>query len=222
MLIRLVLMGCPLVRADYVGTCHSDRPPGCNSRRNDDVGRAETVGVSAPPDLSPAGDAPICCRSMQVQNPPSESPATGFIFDYCASSISCRSISEPLHTFKMHLFISIQHNRVHSNLNKLQFARSLERLFDATPSASTEIFFSCVCSRSRRWRTFIFSFCQSLIRKYWSLACISKRRHVWLKFCCKIIFTGSDNPRRRGQDVGHELSSLHRLLEGVELPSRPR
>lgn len=109
MLIRLMLMGCPLVRADYVGTCHSDRPPGCNSHRNDDVGWARTVGVSASPDLSPAGDAPICCRLMQVQNPPLES----FIFDNCASSISCWSIPKPLHTFKMHLFISIQHNRAH-------------------------------------------------------------------------------------------------------------
>lgn len=197
MLIRLVLMGCPLVRADYVGTCHSDRPPGCNSRRNGDVGRAGTVGVSAPPDLSPAGDAPICCRSMQVQNLPLESIATGFLFENCASSISCWSISKALHTFKMHLFISIQHNRTNSNW--LQFTCSLEQLFNATTSASTETFFSCVCSRSRGWRTFILGFCQSVIWKYWSLACISKRRHVWFKFCCKIIFTGSDNPRRRAR-----------------------
>lgn len=116
MLIRLVLMGCPLVRADYVGTCHSDRPPGCNSRRNDDVGRARTVGVSSPPDLSPAGDAPICCRSIQVQNPPLKSPATGFIFDNYAIFISCSSISKPLHTFKMHLFVSIQHNRANKSM----------------------------------------------------------------------------------------------------------
>lgn len=51
-------MGCPLVGADYVGTCHGDRLHGGGDSRGDgDVGRARTVGVSPPSDLGPAGDA---------------------------------------------------------------------------------------------------------------------------------------------------------------------
>lgn len=228
MLIRLVLMGCPLVGADYVGTCHRLR--GCNSRGNDDVGRAQTVGILAPPDLSPAGDTPICCRSMQVQNPLLESPATGFIFDNCASSIGCWSISEPFYTFNMNLFISIHHigvNQFMCILIWISFS-----LLAALSSCSTpphlhqrNILLMCLIEVTEvaDIRLQLLSGDDLKILKYiQSLACISKRHHVWLKFCCKIIFTGSDNPHHRGQDVGHKLSSLHWLLEGVELPSRPQ
>lgn len=87
-------MGCPLVGADYVGTCRGDRLCGCDSHGDGKLGWARTVGVSPPPDLSPAGDALSLLQVDAGSEPAFRESRDWLHFDNCASSISCWSISK--------------------------------------------------------------------------------------------------------------------------------